>query len=102
MRLHNRELEWLWTELAHGVETRQPLPALTRELAASRARGRLGRALNALAVAPAKQPTGDPMLMPGGKVAVHLVKGQVHVEPPGFAFVDFGQPRRVFRNNPDI
>lgn len=49
MRLRNRELEWLWTELAHGVETQQPLPALISTLAADRPRGHLRHALNALA-----------------------------------------------------
>lgn len=49
MRLCNRELEWLWTELAHAVEAKRPLPTLAAELASERTHGRLGRALEALA-----------------------------------------------------
>jgi len=51
MKLRNRELEWLWTELAHAVEAERRLPEFLNELAEGRDGTRRGRALRGLAVA---------------------------------------------------
>jgi len=51
MKLRNRELEWLWTELAHAVEAKRRLPEFLSQLAEGRTAARRRRALRALAAA---------------------------------------------------